>query len=63
MWSVRLCIHIYFASCITYTHVAHANGCKGYIHSIHACDFKIVLNIVVFKQVMRNEINDLSKML
>jgi len=28
-----------------YTHAMHAYGYKGYIHSIHACDFKTVLNI------------------
>jgi len=63
MWLVKLCKHICFASCITYTLVIHAYSCKGYIHSIHACDFEIVLNILVFKQVMRNGIVDSSKLL
>jgi len=63
MWSVRLGIHIYFASYIMYTHVRHAYGYKGYIHSVHARDFKTVFKILVFKQVMRNGIVDSSKML
>ena len=62
-WLVRLCIHIYFVSCIMYTHVIPGCGYERYIHSIHACDFKTVLNILVFKQVMRNAIVDSSKML
>jgi len=32
-----------------YTHVTHACGYEGYIHSIHAYDFKTILNILVFK--------------
>ena len=46
-----------------YTHVIHVYGYPGYIHSLHACDFKTVLNILVFKQVMRNGIVDSGKML
>ena len=43
------------------THVIYACGYKGYIHFIHAYEFKTVLNILAFKQVMRNEIINLSK--
>jgi len=50
-------------SCIMHTHVILACGYKGHIHSIHACDFKTILNLLVFKQVMRNGIVDSSKML
>jgi len=56
-------LHIYFASCIMYNDAIHAYGYKSYIHSIHACDFRTVLKILVFKQVMRNGIVDSSKML
>ena len=58
----RLRIHI-FTNCIMYTHVIYACGYKGYIHSIHACEFKTVLNIFVFKQVIRNGMVASSKML
>ena len=44
-----------------YTDVIHACGYKRYIHFIHAYEFQIVLNILVFKQVMRNGIVDSSK--
>jgi len=32
-----------------YTHIIHTCGYIGYIHSIHAYGFEIVLSILVFK--------------
>jgi len=32
-----------------YTYIIHACGHMGYIHSIHAYGFEIILNMVVFK--------------
>jgi len=32
-----------------YTHIIHACGYIGYIHSVHAYGFEIILNILVFK--------------
>ena len=60
---VRLCIDICSVSCIIHTHVMHAWSFKGYIHTIHACDLRLFLNMLVYKQVIINVIVDSSKML
>ena len=48
-------------SYIGYIHIIHGYYIKGFIHSIHAYGFQIVLNILVFKQVTEKGIVDSSK--